>query len=875
MRVIETRFLRGPNIFTRRPVFVAVMDLEELEDRPSTDFPYLVDDLCEALPGLVEHRCSPGYRGGFIERLREGTYMAHITEHVMIELQCLAGTEVSFGRSRQIKDRPGWYTVAVAYQIEQVVEEALEMAVRLVERLCRGKRCDVAEDVADLRDLVDRYGLGPSTRAIVETALERDIPTFRLTEDASLFQLGWGLHQRRIQATMTSHTGQIAVEAACDKELTKSLLRDIGLPVPAGQVVRSVERALRVADRLGGPVVVKPLHGNQGKAVSVCLTTSHEIKQAVELAQVHGDAVLVEQCVPGDDYRVLVVGDSVVAAAKRRPAQVVGDGRHTIAQLVELENLNPLRGEGHALPMTRIQLDAGSQQVLARQNLCLEDVPAQGQTVILKENANLSTGGSAEDVTDLIHPENRAVCVRAAQQIGLDVAGIDVVCHDIRVPLSEQQGAIVEVNAAPGIRMHLHPSLGPVRDVGSAIVDHLFPDGGTGRIPLIAVTGTNGKTTTTRLIGHILSLAGLTTGMTTTEGVYVNEQRLQSGDCTGFWSARSVLTHPKVEAAVLEVARGGILRRGLAFDRSDVAVVLNVHDDHLGQDGIETVEDLAWVKQLLVETAGRAVVLNAEDPLTVDMAVSRAAGVEVLYFALRSDAPELVHHLAQGGRGSYLQDGCLVLAQGNQRLPLAAVDQIPFTWKGTARHNIANALAAVAALWAAGVSREVIQAGLQTFTSNWQQNPGRMNQVEMGDFTVLVDYAHNAESYRALIATLRQLPHQRLVGVITAPGDRQDDKLVEMGRLCGLGFDTLIIREMDERRGRQPGEVARLLRQGAELVGHGDVQVVLDEGAAVAEALSQARPGDYVVITCADTKLNLSQVLAYQESLPQRGAVPA
>jgi cyanophycin synthetase len=869
MKVLEKRILRGPNVHSDRPCFMAVLDLEDLDDRPSNSFEHFVDRLVTLLPGLMAHRCSTGRRGGFVERLREGTYPAHITEHVLIELQCMAGTEVGFGKARKVPNRERQYTIVCSYKIEKVVLEALPVAIRIVETLARGETIDITEDLANLREWSQRHALGPSTLAIVEAAERREIPLFRVTDEASLFQLGWGKYQKRIQATMTSNTSHVAVGIASDKELTKRLLDESGLPVPKGEVVRSADAAVAAARRLRGPVALKPFDGNQGKGVSLNLTDPEQIRAAYALAASYRRSVLVEQFIEGQDYRVLVVGDQVIAVARRLPAHVYGDGERTVAELVALENENPMRGSGHLKPMTRIKLDEGARQVLARQCLQFDSVPAAGVMVVLKENANLSTGGVAEDVTDQIHPRNVLACVRAAQKVGLDVAGIDVVCANIAVPLEAQRGAIIEVNAAPGIRMHQHPAKGKPHDVGAAIVRSLFPPGTPSRIPLIAVTGTNGKTTTTLLIGHIIQNTGVVTGVTTTEGIYVNQRLIQSGDCTGYWSARTVLTSPTVEAAVLEVARGGMFKRGLAFDQADIGVVLNIHDDHLGQHGAETLADLARVKSLIARTARTAVVLNAEDELVSAMVKQKQASAEVIFFALDPQNQRLEEHLDGGGRGVFLRRNMIMLAHGEHRIPLVEVERIPFTLKGRARFNVANALAAVGALWAGGYSQEAIVAGLATFTSSVDQNPGRMNLFRIRDFHVMLDYAHNAESYRNIIETARQLNHKRLVGVVTAPGDRYDEKLREIGRICGAGFDHVIVRQMTDLRGRLLGEAPALIMEGVqETLREGVVcELILDEPTAITRAIEQGRAGDLIIIGCSDTADMIKDVIKHAEVL--------
>jgi len=866
MKIIERRLLRGPNIHSLRPCFLAIVDLEDLDEVPSSAIPGFTDRLLALLPSLIEHRCSLERRGGFVERLREGTYMAHIAEHLTIALQNLAGHDVGFGKARMVHGMPRHYRIVVAYKTERVVQRALELAIELVTRAAQQQPFDVDRAVAELRALAAREALGPSTRAIVEAAQRRMIPTLRLTDEANLFQLGWGVRQRRIQATTTSQTNTIAVEIASDKQLTKALLDEAGLPVPQGQKVASVEEAQAVARALGGPVVVKPLDANQGKGVSTAVFGDAAVAQAFERAEGFGTQVMAESFVEGDDYRVLVVGDQVVAVARRVPPHVVGDGRATVRQLVERENANPARGEDHENVLTKIRLDAAAEDELAQQGIAADSVLAPGRCVRLRGNANLSTGGTAEDMTGEMHPDTARACVRAARKIGLDVAGIDLVCTDIRQPLTSQHGAIIEVNAAPGIRMHEHPSHGARHHVGEAIVDSLFPAGDDGRIPVVAITGSNGKTTTTLAIGHVLQRLGRTTGVATTEGVFVAGQRVADGDCTGYWSARTVLTSPEVDVAVLETARGGILRRGLAFDLCDVGVVLNVQSDHLGQEGVETLDDLADVKGLVVETARKAAVLNAQDPRCVAMAQRMRRGCELIYFSMDFAEPAFAQHLAEGGRGVYVHHGVLMLGQGDHRIPLIETARLPFTLGGRARHNVQNALAAFAALIAIELPRHRIASAMASFTSSAHQNPLRLNVFRSRGVMLLVDYAHNPEAYRAIIDTGRALTTQRLIGVVAAPGDRRDDDIVAMGRICAEGFDETVIFEMDDLRGQPAGATADKLMRGAHAAQRASdgppPRVVRDVREAIRDALHVARPGDVIVLGCASHLDELRDALA-------------
>ncbi|HYD54495.1 MAG TPA: cyanophycin synthetase [Gemmatimonadaceae bacterium] len=854
MKIVEQRLLRGPNIHSPRPAFQAIVDLEDLDDVSSAAIAGFAERLVALIPSLDEHRCSTGHRGGFVERLHEGTYMAHIAEHVLIELQCLAGPELGFGKARMVKGRPRHYRIVTSYVVEPLVLAAFPLALEIVERLAKGQEVPDFETRLDaLRDLADDDALGPSTRAVVEAAQARNIPALRLAEGTGFFQLGWGARAQRIRATITGRTSHVAVDVASDKQLTKELLGQAAIPVPRGSTVRTPEALLDAMRRIGRPVTIKPLDANQGKGVTVDVRDEASALAAFARAQEWGRRVIVEESIRGEDHRVLVVAGRVVAASRRRPPQVAGDGVHTVAELVAGENRNPLRGSGHLSPLTRIRLDAAALELLAMQGLAPESIVPAGTLVLLRGNANLSTGGTAEDVTDRLHPDTAHACERAARAVGLDVAGVDLVCEDIGRGLGEQRGAIIEVNAAPGIRMHEFPSSGVARRAGAAIVDSLFRPGEDGRIPVIAVTGTNGKTTTTLAIGSVMRAAGYHTGVTTTEGVYIDERQVKQGDCSGYWSARMVLTSPEVEAAVLETARGGILKRGLAFDHCDVGVVLNVQADHLGQDGVDTVEDLARVKGLVARRARRAAVLNADDPLCRRMAHDLAPATEVVYFSMLADNPALVRHLATGGRAVYLRGNAIVLAEGERRTPLVDAQRLPFTLNGLARHNVANALACAAAAWALGVLREHICAGLVSFRSAASVNPLRLNLYRARGTTVLVDYAHNPAAYRAMAVTARQLVSGRIVALVAAPGDRRDTELEDVGRACAGAFEHVIVYEMDDRRGRARGETARIIAAAALAAGVAPdaLQVVPDRREAVRTGAGLCGAEDLLLYGCA------------------------
>ncbi len=850
MQILEQRFLRGPNVHADSPCLLSVVDLQELYGLSSKDIPGFNEALLAALPSLHGQLLPSGQRGGFAQRLREGTYLGRVVEQVTLDLQTQAGAPASYGRTRPVLGHPGQFRIVVAYQSEKLVQPAFELAIDLVTALANEEAFDLAPRLEELRAIAARYAIGTSTASVLAAAHERGIPTQRITEDANLFLLGWGAKQKRLQATTTGDTSFIAVKIASDKQLTKALLKEAGVPVPEGSVVTKLEDAQRAAARLKAPCTLKPLDGNQGKGVTVDCRTPDDVARAFAFAREYGRKIIVERFVEGRDYRVLVANGDVAAASCRRPAHVVGDGVATVRELVERENQNPARGSGHTNILTRIALDEHASDILKKQGFDFDSVIPSGVAAELRGNANLSTGGTAEDVTELLPESTRLLCVRAAAKIGLDVAGIDIVCRDIALPLDAQRGAVIEVNAAPGIRMHQYPSAGEPRDAGEAIVQGLMGDS-DGRIPTIAVTGTNGKTTTTLLIAHTVRMAGKVTGVTTTEGVFIDGKQIARGDCTGYWSARTVLGSPDVEFAVLETARGGILKRGLAFDRCDVGVVLNIAADHLGLDGVDTVEDLAQVKAVIAQSASKAVVLNAEDPLCVAMSRRIKPEAEVVYFSMDPENPVFLQHLEDGGRGVYLQDNAVVVADENLHQELLRVESMPVAFGGRARFNIANSLAAAAALMASGFSNLQIATGLSTFVSNGRTNPLRTNMFDIRGVTVIVDYAHNPAAYRAMADMARALLPGQLVGIVTAPGDRRDEDLLEVGRVCGERFDELVVYE-SQSRGREIGEAVDLILEGAEeAAGISDtLHRVIEVGDAIRHGLSLCRPGDVLVFAC-------------------------
>ena len=873
MKFRKVLALRGPNLWATFPVLEAWVELGDLKDASSDEMPGFNDRVMDRLPTLIEHRCSVGTRGGFFERLRRGTYPAHVLEHVTLELQSLAGSQVGFGRARATSES-GTYRVAVEYEEEELARAALDSALDFCLAAVDDRPFDVEAEVGRLRAIFHRVALGPSTRSIVRAARRRGIPVRRLNA-ASLVQLGHGARQRRILASETDRTGAIAEWIAQDKEMTRTLLAAVGVPVPQGRPVSDVEDAWAAAEEIGPPVVVKPQHGNQGRGVAINLRTRDQVVAAYEAAREESSRIIVERFAPGADYRVLVVGDRVVAASLREPAQVVGDGVATIATLVERVNQDPRRSDGHATALSKIPLDAIAMGVLAEQGYSPESVPPAGSAVLIRRNANLSTGGTAADVTDLVHPEVAARAVEAARMVGLDVAGVDVVAADIGRPLEDQGGAIVEVNAAPGLRMHLEPSVGTPRKVGRAIVDLMFPESNPGRIPIVGVTGVNGKTTVTRLIAHILGTSGRTVGMTCTDGVYVGGRRIEAGDCSGPASAGMVLMNPAVEAAVLETARGGILRAGLAYDRCDVAVVTNIGEgDHLGLSDIRTPEELAQVKRTVVEVVDPegAAVLNADDPLVA--AMSGHCPGRVVFFARSGDGAVVRPHLAEGGRAVVVRGREIILAEGASEVRLTGLDDVPLTLGGRIGFQVENALAAAAAAWSLGLAPDQIRVGLSTFTGDTGQVPGRFNRIDVDGATVIVDYGHNPSAVAAMVEAIGAFPHPRRTIAFTGTGDRRDHDLSRQGHLLGDAFDRVVLYEEWSRRGREPGEIVALLRAG--LASGGRVREVAqadNEADAIAIALRGIGPGDLIVIQ-ADQAVETTLALVRRQMAAASGPEP-
>ena len=854
MKILRTQTLRGPNYWSirRDKLIVMRLDLEDLAEKPSNEIPGFYEGLIDVLPSLVEHYCSPGYRGGFFERVRTGTYMGHIIEHIALELQELAGTPVGFGRTRGTST-PGVYNVVFEYVEEQAGRYAGRAAVRLCQSIVDTgtyPKQELAQDLADLRDLCNNASLGPSTETIVKEAQARNIPWLLLSA-RSMVQLGYGVHQKRIQATLSSFSGILAVELACDKEGTKTILKDGGIPVPRGTVIQYLDELSAAIEEVGGfPIVIKPLDGNHGRGISIDVKTQQEAEEAYDLASAASKtrSVIVERYYKGSDHRILVINGKVAAVAERIPAHVVGDGRSTIEELIEITNQDPNRGDGHANVLTKITIDKTALNVLGKQGYELTSILPQGAIAYLRATANLSTGGIAVDRTDEIHPENVWIAQRVAKLIGLDIAGIDVVTDDIRKPLKEVDGVIVEVNAAPGFRMHVAPSRGLPRNIAAPVIDMLFPPGTPSRVPILAITGTNGKTTTSRLISHICRQTGKVVGFTTTDGVYIDDYLVEKGDNTGPYSASMILKEPTVEIAVLETARGGILRSGLAFNQCDVGVVLNVAADHLGIGDIDTIEQMAKVKSVVAEvvSAEGYAVLNADDPLTASMA-EKVKG-RVAYFSMSPDNPIIHDHIRRGGMAAIYENGYLSILEGEWTLRIEEAVNIPVTMQGMAPFMIANALAACLATFVQGIDIELIRQGVRTFKPSVAQTPGRMNLFDLGHHHALIDYAHNPAGYEAVGGFVGNWSGEK-VGVVGGPGDRRDDDLILLGKLSAQMFDRIIVKEDNDTRGRRRGEVADLILRGISQENASlRPEVILDETEALEKALSTVSEGGLVVI---------------------------
>ncbi|MGO4260179.1 cyanophycin synthetase [Lysobacter sp. TAB13] len=897
MRILDRSVYVGPSLYAHFPVIRLELDLQALEAWPTARLgPAFIDALVEALPGLAEHGCSYRQPGGFVRRMREdeGTWLGHVLEHVAIELQNVAGENVTFGKTRSVsEDRPGVYSVVYEYAQRDEGIAAGELGIKL---LCSLLPAEIrpAGSVPDdwewesARDSFIRYAqrraLGPSTASLVRAAEERKIPWLRLNTQ-SLIQFGHGKYQQRIQATVTGKTSHIAVELASDKEETNKILASLGLPVPRQELVTDASGAIRAAKKLGGSVVTKPYNGNHGRGITIDISSDEDIRAGFEAAREHSRSVIVETFVGGDDHRLLVINGELIAATKRTPGHVIGDGKSSIAELVEVVNQDPRRGVGHEKVLTRLELDSQAEQMMERVGYTAASIPKDGEIVYLRSTANLSTGGTATDVTDIIHPDNRDMAVRAVRAIGLDVGGVDFISPNIAESYKNIGGGICEINAAPGFRMHVAPSEGTPRDAAGPVIDMLFAPGAPTRVPIAAVTGTNGKTTTARMLAHITKMGGFTPGLTTTDGVYIDGQRTVEGDMTGPVSARMVLSDPHVDIAVLETARGGLLRAGMGVSEVNVGAVLNIQSDHLGLKGIDTLEQLAEIKRVVVEVATDCAVLNADDPNVLKMSAYTDAKV-ICYVTMNPSHALVREHIRAGGRACALEAGInghmITLYDKGSHIPLLWTHLIPATMEGRALHNVQNAMVAAAMAFSLGIKLDAIRHGLRTFDTTFFQAPGRMNVYNEHPFKVLMDYGHNAHAVGVMADLAQRLDVSgRRIVVLAGPGDRRDEDLHAIAEAVAGRFDHYICRRDDSLRGRDGDEVPRIIAKAlmARGVTEATISIIPDEQQAVEAALRMGQAGDLVLVFADALARSWKQIIHFQPegvvaAVSQRAELP-
>lgn len=853
MKILEIKVLKGPNPWSvRRPKLIQMkLDLEDLEQKPTNTIHGFRERMQQLLPTLYTHRCSEGSEGGFFSRVDEGTWMGHVIEHIALEIQTLAGMDTGFGRTRSTGEQEGVYYVVFSYMEEEAGVYAARSAVRIAQALVDETTYDLEADIQAMREIREDTRLGPSTGSIVEEAAKRGIPYIRLNRH-SLVQLGYGVNQKRIRATIASTTSNIAVDIAGDKEETKLLLDAAQIPVPKGTVIQLEEELDTALEKVGFPLVIKPINGNHGKGNTTNINNREQALRAFEAAKHYSRSVIVEKYITGFDFRCLVINNKFICAALRTPASVVGDGTHSIQWLIEETNKDPKRGYGHEKVLTQITIDSFTQKMLDDAGLSLESVPAKGERVLLKPTANLSTGGTSSDVSDEVHPANVFMFERIARIIGLDICGIDVMASDLKTPITENGGAVLEVNAAPGFRMHIEPTEGLPRNVAEPVVDMLFPKGSAGRIPIIAITGTNGKTTTTRLTAHIAKNSGKKVGYTTSDGVYIQNQLMMRGDCTGPVSAAFVLKDPTVDFAVLECARGGILRSGLAFQNCEVAIVTNVAADHIGLAGVHTVEQMAKVKAVLPETVfphGYAI-LNADDNLV--FAMRDGLDCNIGLFSMDENNPRIRAHCEKNGLACVYENGFITIMKGNWKIRVLPARSIPLTYEGKAIHNINNCLPAVLACYLfRDITIEDIREGLQTFIPSPSQTPGRLNFFYFKNYTILADFAHNPHGLKLLCDFISKLDYTFHIGVISGTGDRRDEDIRELGEISANYFNEIIIRCDKNLRGRTAEEIIQLLREGIDRVNPElPVMVIPDENEALEYIYAHPRHGALYTVMC-------------------------
>lgn len=854
MKILETKVMRGPNMWSnyRKHLIVLKLDIETLESLPTNKIDGFSDRLEKLIPTLYSHCCSEGHEGGFFERVKEGTWMGHVVEHIALEIQTLAGMECGYGRTRSTVDT-GVYHVVFSYKIEQAGLYAAKAAVRIAEALINNEEYDLNKDIEELKYLHDKYAFGPSTASIIDEAKKRGIPYKRLSS-GSYVAFGYGNKQKTIRATITGNTSNLGVEIACDKDETKKLLANAYIPVPAGRLVYDEEELREALEIVSFPLVIKPVDGNHGRGVITNIINAEQALAAFRIAKGISKEVIVEEFIQGSDYRFLVINYKLVAVAKRTPAMVMGDGKSTIAELVEQTNKDPERGEGHEKVMTTIKIDEITLNILAGKNLTVDSILPLGEILFLKDSANISTGGTSTDVTDKVHPYNKFIAERVARLLNLDICGIDVVAKDINVPLSKEVGGIVEVNACPGLRMHLAPAKGIARNVAEPIIDMLFPNKDNGRIPLVAITGTNGKTTTTRLIAHMMKQMGHNVGFTTTDGIYVGDHAIHHGDCTGPASADTILNDPTVDFAVLECARGGILRSGLGFDTCDISVVTNVTEDHLGLKDIHTIEDMARVKAVVARStaADGYCILNADDDLVYNM--RHDVDSKVALFSIHADNERIKEHCANGGLAAIIEKGYITICKGKWKTRLDKIANVPLSFNGRAECMIKNILPAVLTAVISNYKYEDITAALQSFIPSPEQTPGRMNLFKFKDFEVMVDYAHNTDGFTELKKFMDKTKASVKIGIISGTGDRREEDIRNLGKLAAQIFDEIVIRHDVDMRGMDKNEMTRLIMEGIYSEKDMPIRVISNEEEAIRHTLENAKKGAFIFL-CADSVL--------------------
>ena len=866
MKILGIQVLRGPNIWsiTRKKLIQMRLDLEELEQQPSNLIPGFAERIQALLPSLYTHRCSIGEPGGLFKRIEEGTWMGHVIEHIALEIQTLAGMDTGFGRTRQTKTE-GIYNVVFSYLEEKAGVYAAEASVKIAEALISGEPYDLEQDIQRLRELREQERLGPSTGSIVDEAISRKIPWIRLNK-SSLVQLGYGKNQVRFRATMTERTNSIAVDIACNKEETKRLLQDAAIPVAKGVTISDPEGVRDAVRHVGFPLVFKPLDGNHGKGATINVQTMEEAVAAFEYAQRYSRRVIIERFITGYDFRILVIDHKMVAAALRVPAHVTGNGLNTVQELIDIENQDPRRGYGHENVLTEITVDRDTLDLLAKNNYTLDSVIPNGETVYLKSTANLSTGGTSIDVTDLVHPENVFTCERISRVIGLDICGIDIMAPNLTHPFSENGGVVLEVNAAPGFRMHLAPSEGLPRNVAAPVIDMLYPPGKSARIPIIAITGTNGKTTTTRLIAHIVKSNGTRVGFTTSDGVYVQNNLLMEGDTTGPISAEFILRDPTVEFAVLETARGGILRSGLGFNSCDIGIVTNIQEDHLGIADIHNLDDLTRVKSVVIGAVKRSGwgVLNADNKYCIRIA--NKADCKVAYFSMNEDNPVIKEHCKKGGTAAIYENGYITIKKGDWKIRVIKVTHVPLTFGGSLEFMIENVLAATLATFLYGYKIEDIRVSLETFIPSAAQTPGRMNIFNFKEFKILIDFAHNPDGFNGIKGYLSTIEATEHIGVISGTGDRRDEDIIETAKISAEMFDKIIICQEKYLRGRTQQELIDLLLQGIRAV-KPDMKVIINNSGddCLRYLVTTAQPGTFITILSNTIDDAITKVAEYRD----------